>query len=221
MERPKRGWLGVRIQEVTPEIAKSLGLKNEEGVLISMVNPGEPAEKGGLKAGDVILEFNGKKIKDVKSLQRSVAESAVESKANVKVWRNKKTKSFNIKLGEYEKFNELTKEENQKEDNVKSTEIEMDNIGIRFTGLNSETRTKYNVPNNVSGVVITAVKRDSFAASAGLSVGSVISQISQQNIKKPQDAKKIFDESIKKGVDSVLIQVFENNFSRFLILKLK
>ena len=135
-----------------------------------MVNPGEPAEKGGLKAGDVILEFNSKKIKDVKSLQRSVAESAVESKANVKVWRNKKTKSFNIKLGEYEKFNELTQEENQKEDNVKSTEIEMDNIGIRFAGLNSETRTKYNVPNNVSGVVITAVKRDSFAAGAGLSV---------------------------------------------------
>ena len=120
-----------------------------------------------------------------------------------------------------EKFNELTQEENKKEDDVKSTEIEMDNIGIRFTGLNSETRAKYNVPNNVSGVVITAVKRDSFAASAGLSVGSVISQISQQNIKKPQDAKKIFDESIKKGVDSVLIQVFENNFSRFLILKLK
>ena len=72
----------------------------------------------------------------MKSLQRSVAESAVESKANVKVWRNKKTKSFNIKLGEYEKFNELTQEENQKDDDVKSTEIEMDNIGIRFTGLN-------------------------------------------------------------------------------------
>ena len=219
--KTQRGWLGVRIQEVTPEIAKSLGLKNEDGVLISMVNPGEPAEKGGLKAGDVILEFNDKKIKDVKSLQRAVAESAVESKASVKVWRNKKTKSFNIKLGEYEKFNELTKDDNQKDDDVKSTEIEMDNIGLRFTGLNKETRSKYNVPSNVSGVVITAVKRDSFAASAGLSVGSVISQISQQNIKKPQDAKKIFDDSIKKGVDSVLIQVFENNFSRFLILKLK
>ena len=59
--KTQRGWLGVRIQELTPEIAKSLGLKNEEGVLISMVNPGEPAEKGGLKSGDVILEFNGKK----------------------------------------------------------------------------------------------------------------------------------------------------------------
>jgi len=103
--KTQRGWLGVRIQELTPEIAKSLGLKNEEGVLISMVNPGEPAEKGGLKSGDVILEFNGKKIKDVKSLQRTVAESAVESKAKVKVWREKKVKSFTVKLGELEKFN--------------------------------------------------------------------------------------------------------------------
>ena len=104
--KTQRGWLGVRIQEITPDIAKSLGLKNEEGVLISMVNPGEPAEKGGLKAGDVILEFNGKKIKDVKSLQRTVADSAVESKATVKVWRNKKVKSFTVKLGELEKFSE-------------------------------------------------------------------------------------------------------------------
>ena len=83
--KTQRGWLGVRIQELTPEIAKSLGLRNEDGVLISMVNPGEPAEKGGLKSGDVIIEFNGKKIKDVKSLQRTVAESVVESKAKVKV----------------------------------------------------------------------------------------------------------------------------------------
>ena len=103
--KTQRGWLGVRIQELTPEIAKSLGLKNEEGVLISMVNPGEPAEKGGLKSGDVILEFNGKKIKNVKSLQRTVAESTVESKAKVKVWREKKVKSFTVKLGELEKFN--------------------------------------------------------------------------------------------------------------------
>ena len=96
--KTQRGWLGVRIQELTPEISKSLGLKNEDGVLISMVNPGEPAEKGGLKSGDVIIEFNGKKIKDVKSLQRTVAESAVESKATVKVWRDNKMQSLYCKV---------------------------------------------------------------------------------------------------------------------------
>ena len=102
--KTQRGWLGVRIQELTLEISKSLGLKDEDGVLISMVNPNEPAEKGGLKSGDVILEFNGKKIKDVKSLQRTVAESAVESKAIVKVWRDKKKRSFTVKLEKLEKY---------------------------------------------------------------------------------------------------------------------
>ena len=219
--KTQRGWLGVRIQEITTDIAKSLGLKNEEGVLISMVNPGEPAEKAGLKAGDVILEFNGKKIKDVKSLQRSVAESAVESKAKVKVWRNKKMKTFSVKLGEREKFDETVKSEEKKDDEVVVNEIELDDIGIRMKGLNSQTRASYNIPKNVNGVVVTAVKRDSFAAKAGLNVGTVISQISQTSVKDPSEAKKLLEGMKKKGADAALIQVFENNFSRFIILKLK
>ena len=220
--KTQRGWLGVRIQEITPDIAKSLGLKNEDGVLISMVNPGEPAEKGGLKAGDVILEFNGKKIKDVKSLQRTVADSAVESKAKVKVWRNKKIKSFTVKLGELEKFSEAAEPDPKtNEDDVKTNEVELDDIGLRFVGLTKETRSQYNLPKNLKGVVITAVKRDSFASNAGLTVGSVISQISQINVKSADEAKKIFDDAAKKGTESVLLQVYQNDFSRFLILKIK
>ena len=219
--KTQRGWLGVRIQELTPEIAKSLGLKNEEGVLISMVNPGEPAEKGGLKSGDVILEFNRKKIKDVKSLQRTVAESAVESKAKVKVWRDKKEKIFTVKLGELEKFSEVANEKTGDNKEVVSDEIEIDDIGLRLLGLNQNTRTKYNISENVKGVVITAVKRDSFAAKAGLNVGNVISQIAQKEIQEPSQAKKVFDDFIKKKADSILLQVFEGEFSRFLILKLK
>ena len=219
--KTQRGWLGVRIQELTPEIAKSLGLKNEDGVLISMVNPGEPAEKGGLKSGDVILEFNGEKIKDVKSLQRTVAESAVESKANVKVWRDKKSKSFTVKLGELEKFNTADNNNDNQKQEVVSEEIEIDNVGLRLLGLNKETRSRFNISKNVSGVVVTAVKRDSFAAKAGLSVGNVISQIAQKTIERPEQAKKIFDDLTKEKSESALLQVFEGDFSRFLIINLK
>merc|ERR1711991_612570 len=219
--KTQRGWLGVRIQELTPEISKSLGLKDEDGVLISMVNPGEPAEKGGLKSGDVILEFNGKKIKDVKSLQRTVAESVVESKAEVKVWRDKKKRTFSIKLGEREKFDETVKSEEKKDDEVVVEEIELDDIGIRMKGLNSQTRASYNIPKNVNGVVVTAVKRDSFAAKAGLNVGNVISQIAQKDIERPEQAKEIFEDFLNNNSDSALLQVFEGEFSRFLILKLK
>ena len=78
-----------------------------------------------------------------------------------------------------------------------------------------------NIPKNVNGVVVTAVKRDSFAAKAGLNVGTVISQISQTSVKDPSEAKKLLEGMKKKGADAALIQVFENNFSRFIILKLK
>ena len=186
-----------------------------------MVNPGEPAEKGGLKSGDVILEFNGKKIKDVKSLQRTVAESVVESKAEVKVWRDKKKRSFTVKLGELEKFNAAANEKAGDNKEVVSDEIEIDDIGLRLLGLNKNTRSKYNISESVKGVVITAVKRDSFAAKAGLNVGNVISQIAQKDIQEPSQAKRIFDDFIKKDADSLLLQVFEGEFSRFLILKLK
>ncbi len=219
--KTQRGWLGVRIQELTPEISKSLGLKNEDGVLISMVNPGEPAEKAGLKSGDVILEFNGKKIKDVKSLQRTVAESAVESKAKVRVWRDKKERSFTVKLGELEKFSGATDEETEKSKDVVSDEIEIDKVGLRLLGLNKETRSRFNISKNVKGVVVTAVKRDSFAAKAGLNVGNVISQIAQKDIERPEQAKEILEDFLNNNSDSALLQVFEGEFSRFLILKLK
>ncbi len=218
--KTQRGWLGVRIQELTPEISKSLGLKNEDGVLISMVNPNEPAEKGGLKSGDVILEFNGKKIKDVKSLQRTVAESAVESKAVVKVWRDKKTRSFTVKLGELEKYSADEKNPVAKNDNPPGSEVEIDKVGLRLMAINNATRQKYNINENISGVVISAVKRDSIAAKSGLNVGMVISQISQKNIESPDEAKEIFEDFIKRKTDSILLQVYEGEFSRFLVLKL-
>lgn len=97
----KLGWLGVRTQEITPDIAKALGLKNEEGALISMVNPRETSEKAGINVGDVILEINGKKINDVRTLQRTVADLAVSSSASVSVWRNKKIKKLTVKIDGY------------------------------------------------------------------------------------------------------------------------
>ena len=124
-----------------------------------------------------------KKLKMLSLYKRSVAESAVESKAEVKVWRNKKIKSFKIKLGEREKFDETVKSQEKKDDEGVVKEVELDDIGIRMKGLNTETRSAYNIPKNVDGVVVTAVKRDSFAAKAGLNVGTVISQISQKMLR--------------------------------------
>ena len=220
--KTQRGWLGVRIQEITPDIAKSLGLKKEEGVLISMVNPGEPAEKAGIKAGDVIIEFNSKKIKDVRSLQRTVAESAVSSSAKVKVWRNKKMKTLTVKLGELEQFNNVAESQEKNNDTEKSNiEIEIEKVGIRVKNIDQALRTQYRIPNDVNGAIITGVKNNSFAYEAGFRVGNVILQVSQTNIEKAEDVEKILKKSINQNFESVLIQLFSNGFPRFVPLKLK
>ena len=126
-----------------------------------------------------------------------------------------------MKLGELEKFSGAPNEETDTSKDVVSEEIEIDEIGLRLLGINKETRKRFNIPKNVKGVVITAVKRDSFAAQAGLNVGNVISQIAQKDLKTPKQAKEILDSFLKNESDSALLQVYEGEFSRFLILKLK
>ncbi len=219
--KTQRGWLGVRIQEVTPDIAESLGLKKEEGVLISMVNPGEPAEKAGLKAGDVILKFNNKDIKNVKSLQRTVAESAVASSVKISVWRNKKIKSLTVKLGELEKFANLEQDNSKQNENLSESEIEIEKIGLRFKDLTEQTLSQFKIPKTIKGIVISAVKNNSPASRAGLKVGNVISQISQININSSSQAKEILEKALNKKKESVLIQIFQDGFPKFVPFKLK
>ena len=219
--KTQRGWLGVRIQEITPDIAKSLGLKNEEGVLISMVNPGEPADKAGVKAGDVILKFNDKEIKNVKALQRTVAESAVASSAKISVWRNRKIKNITVKLGELEKLTQSDKKSSTDNEKLSETEVEIEKVGIRFKDLTPEIRAQYKVPETIKGIVITAVKNDSPASDIGIRVGNVISQIAQVNIESAEQAKKIINKSINQNMESILIQIFQDGFPKFAPLKLK
>ncbi len=219
--KTQRGWLGVRIQEITPDIAKSLGLKTEKGVLISMVNPGEPADKAGMLAGDVIIKFNGKEIKDVRSLQRTVAESVVSSSANVTIWRNKKLKKLKVKLGELEKFNNVAENKpSEKQTQKDAKEIEIEKIGLRFKNLNKELRDQYNIAENINGILITGVKNNSLAFNEGLRVGDVISQISQINVKDASQAEKIIKDFLEQKADLILLQVFQNGFPRFIPFKL-
>ena len=219
--KTQRGWLGVRIQEVTPDIAKSLNMKDNNGVLISMVNEGEPAEKAGIKAGDVIKKFNGKSVKNVKALQRMVAEGAVASSANVEVWRNNKVIKLKVKLADREKFDGVQKaEKDQINPKASDIEVEIDFVGLRLKDISETLRSQYNLAPNLNGTVITGVKNDSPAYNLGLRVGDVISQISQELVKDADQAKKIFEKAKKQKLDSVLIQIYQNGFPRFVPLNL-
>ena len=220
--KTQRGWLGVRIQEVTPEISKSLGMKDDKGVLISMVNEGEPAQKAGIKAGDVIINFNGKKVNNVKALQRMVAEGAVASSAKVEVWRNKKLIKLNVKLADREKFDGIEKaEKDNNNPTVSDVEIEIDYVGLRLKDISEVLRNQYNIEKGLVGAIITGVKNDSPAFELGLRVGDIISQISQESIKNAAQAKDIFDKAKNQKIESVLVQIYQNGFPRFVPLNLK
>ncbi len=221
--RTRRGWLGVRIQQVTDEIAESLGLPKATGALIASVTPNGPSEAAGLKTGDVILELNGKKVDEMRELPRLVAETSISTKAKVTFWRNGKRQTAYVQIGELEKAEEdglLTSASDPSAPNKKSgTDIKP--LGITLHPLNDDTRAHYGISFNINGIVITNVTAHSEAAKKGILEGDVVVEINQTPIKKAQDVEEIIETAQKDGRNSILLLVNRNGDSRFIALKLK
>jgi serine protease Do len=193
-----RGWLGVSIQEVTPELAKSFDLKEKKGALVSQVVSGSPAEKAGIEQGDIILEFDGKEVSDAKDLPRIVASTPVGKAVTLKVSRNGKITDRQVKLGEMEEKVEVTKAPSHK-----SLGITVQNLTPEIAkglGLKKETR-----------VVVTQVEPGSPAANAGIQTGDVIREVNRKPVKDVEDFVQKVEKA--KGPDNVLflIQRGQNN----------
>ncbi len=164
--RTKRGWLGVRIQAVTPEIAESLNLGTPRGALIASVTTDGPAAKGGIEAGDIVLMFDNKPIEEMRRLPRIVAETPVGTNVPVKVWRNGETKEVSVTVAELEQAEEegLLNNTGAGEQEKPTPAAEAKAHGLSLSTLTPELRAQYELPENVNGVVITAVEADSQAA---------------------------------------------------------
>ncbi len=201
----RRGWLGVRIQEVTKEIAEVEGMKEPKGALVASVSPQSPAEKAGLKAGDIILEFDGKKINTMRTLPKEVGNTAVGKKVIVKVRRNKKIISKNLTLGRLEASKEF--KEGQKE-----KEISIDTLKIKVRDLNSEDIRKRNLPKNSKGVVVLEILNTSPLARV-LEVNNIILEIQKKSI-SANSLDDYVDQIIKKGVKTLLLTIINNNNRR-------
>ena len=188
--RTRRGWLGVRIQTVTEEIAESLGLDQAEGALIASVNQEGPAKDAGLKAGDVILTFNGQRVYEMKELPRIVAETKIGTKTEVEFWRDGSKHTVDVKVGELEKAEEdgLLETSDLSESGTISEES-IEDFGFAVSSLNDILRAQFNVPDNVSGVLITDVSNNSKAAIEGMLPGDVIGEIQHTPVKTPADVK--------------------------------
>jgi serine protease Do len=171
-----RGWLGVSIQPLTPELAKSFGLKDEKGVLISDVVQDSPAERAGIAAGDIVVEFDGKKVDTPQDLQKAVAATVPGKGVPLKVWRDKSEKKLEIKIGE-------TPDETVA---LKSTNKGRSLLGLDVRPVTPDIARQLNLRGG-EGVVIFSVEDDSAAAEAGLQRGDVIREVNRQRVRSVQD----------------------------------
>jgi len=198
----KRGWLGVRIQQVTKEIAEVQQLEEPKGALIAGVSEGSPAEKAGIKPGDVILEFDGKKIKTMRNLPKIVANTEVGKSVNVKIWRNKKLISKKLVLGRLESSKEFL-EKNKKSKKLKKTEIESLKISVR--DLTSSDIDQRKLDKNLKGVVVTEISFKS-PLSFLLSSGDIIVELQGQAIKNTKDLERVSKDIAKSAKKTLLIR---------------
>ncbi len=217
--RTKRGWLGVLIQEISDEIAEGLGMKTAMGALVSSATDGGPAEKAGIKTGDVIIKFNNIEIKNMKELPKVVASTAVGQSVPVVILRNGKEMTLNVTLGELElaeKDNLIGKTSNK---NAKAKEY--DKLGFTAEELSDQNKSKFKLKDIDAGVVITSVKNDSSAQQAGLNPGMVIVKVGQIEV----SSLDIIDEAIKNAIKqkrkALLLLVKVEGGTRFVALELK
>ena len=217
----RRGWLGVRIQEVTKEIADVEGLKNTQGALIASVGEKSPADKAGLKAGDIILKFDGKKIDTMRTLPKLVSRTEVGKTVDLEIWRNKKTLIKKLKLGRLESsedFKAETKTSTPKP-KTKDTEIELLKISVRnITAEDIKTRK---LSKNLKGVVITYISNKSPMAGY-LQVGDIVLEVQKNKISNPNQFNKLIQNIYKKGEQTILLAIInKNNQRRYLGIKTK
>lgn len=222
--KTKRGWLGVRIQEVTPEIAESLGLDGAKGALVSGVTPNGPAEAAGIKSGDVILAFNGNDLDQMNKLPRMVAESEVGKAADVTVWRKGDKKNFSVVLGQLEKAEEdgtIETAGKSVDEKPVTSAIDIDALDMKVLSLNDKLRKQYDIAKTVKGVLIAEVKKGGVAAEKGLIPGDVIVEIDQQEVSDPKDIIKKTEEARKSKRNTLLLFIARKGDMRFVALKLK
>ncbi len=202
----RRGWLGVRIQQVTDEIAESLGIKPARGALVAGVDEKGPAKPGGIEAGDVIIQFDGKDIREMRDLPRVVADTPVGKEVTVLVIRKGKEETKTVKLGRLEdgeKQASLTPPSSGPEQKTVVTKT----LGLELSNMSDDLRKKYKIKDTVKGIVILGVDANSAAADKRLSPGDVIVEIAQEAVANAEDFQAKIDKLKKDGRRTALLLV--------------
>ena len=214
----KRGWLGVRIQEVTKEIAELENLEKPEGALVASVSENSPADKAGIKAGDIILEFDGKRVDTMRKLPKLVALTEVGKRVMIKIWRNQKLISKKVLLGRLESSAEYKAEKSTEPDTSKYKKIEDLKISVR--NLNKDDISKRKLPKNTTGVVVTEINEGS--PLMFININDVIVELQKKKITNPTQFLNLVKEVIGKGEKTLYFAIYNSSNQRsYITVKLR
>ena len=207
--RVVRGYLGVLIQDITPDLAKEFNLSQDQGALVGDVTPRSPAEKGGLRSGDVILDFNGKPVTDSRHLKLQVAETAPNTTVPAKVLRDGKEKTLELTMKELPGSEKMTKTDHEESNSSDTLN------GVTVSDIDATVKRQLDLPNAVKGAVVTDVDQDSAAYEAGLRPGDVIEEINRKPVQGADDAVKLTENGKSK---KTLLKIWSKGGSRYLVV---
>jgi serine protease Do len=200
----RRGWIGVRIQQIDDQIAETLGIGTAHGALIAGVNEGGPAEKAGMKSGDVIVKFDGQDIREMRDLPRAVASTAVNKSVDVVVLRNGKQQTLRITLGRLED-SEKTQQASVKAPVPETRGVTKRLLGLELSRMTDEIRKRFKLRDNVKGLVIVSIEQNSPLADQRVMPGDVITEVTGQAVASAADLQKRIDALKKDGKKSALL----------------
>jgi serine protease Do len=183
----RRGWLGVRIQSVTDEIAESVGLKTAAGALVASVTEGGPAAEAGIEVGDIILSFDGQDVSLMRQLPKIVAQTAIDKEVEIVILRKGERKTFRIKVGRLDEGGEKPAGGEPEKRGSLDEPPKKSLLGLTFSPITDELRSRFNIDRNINGVVITEIDPQGPAADKELSAGDVIVEVTHEKVKSPED----------------------------------
>lgn len=219
----RRGWLGVKVQTITDELAETMSLGKSKGALVADVTDGSPGKAAGIEAGDVITEFNGRAIHDMKELPRAVASTEVGATVVVKAMRKGIEKSFNVTIGRLED-GEKKLAMNDPAKDKKAAPATVTTLGMTVSSLTDELRAKYKTDEKVKGAIVTEVAQDGSATEKGVEPGDVIMEAGGKAVEGAADVSSAVDAAEKAGKSSVLLLIVKGGKpgeTRFIPLKIK
>ncbi len=220
---PRRGWLGVRIQTVSPELAEGLRLPEAKGALVSSVSAGGPADKAGIRQGDVILEFNGRDVADMKALPRLVADSQFGKSVPVSIWRKGAKTTVTVELGELDEQAEAALQTTQPEGEPEAAPDKGDKIellGMEVGKIDDAVRAKFKLPEDAEGVVILSVDENGPAAEKDLRPGDVIAEVDQKAVAVPGDVRDRVKSAQENGYRLVTLLINREGDFQWVAVKI-